>query len=55
VYHIAMTQTSGGEGGVTSVTVDGVRQEGQAIPLVDDHQEHSVEVILQPYHHEPSP
>ncbi len=52
VYHLAITQTSGGEGGVTSVTVDGVRQEGQAIPLVDDHQEHSVEVTLDSCHRE---
>jgi len=50
VYHIAITQTPAGdrgEAGVTHVTVDGVEQDGQVIPLVDDHQEHSVVVTLQ--------
>jgi len=46
VYHIAITQTPGGEGRVTSLTVDGVEQDGQAIPLVDDQQEHSVVATL---------
>ncbi|MGB5742715.1 MAG: glycosyl hydrolase family 65 protein, partial [Sedimenticolaceae bacterium] len=50
VYHIAIVQTPAGEdqkGGVTSVTsvtVDGVELDGQAIPLVDDRQEHVVAV-----------
>jgi cellobiose phosphorylase len=47
VYHIAIAQTPAGEagkGGVTSVTVDGVEQDGQAIALVDDQVEHAVEV-----------
>ncbi len=29
-----------------SVTVDGVEQPDKAVPLVDDHREHSVEVII---------
>jgi hypothetical protein len=29
------------------VTVDGVERDDQVIPLVDDHQEHSVEVRIQ--------
>jgi cellobiose phosphorylase len=45
VYHIAVLQTPGGNG-ETSVTVDGVEQHDQAIPLVDDRQEHSVEVSI---------
>jgi cyclic beta-1,2-glucan synthetase len=47
VYHIAVSQTRAGEdgkSGVMSVTVDGVEQDDQAIPLVDDHREHAVEV-----------
>ena len=32
--------------GETSVTVDGVRREGNVIQLVDDRQEHSVELRL---------
>ncbi|MDD5176392.1 MAG: glucoamylase family protein [Sterolibacterium sp.] len=50
VFHIAVSQTrvsAGDAGGVTSVTVDGVEQHDQTIPLVDDHQEHVVAVILQ--------
>jgi len=31
---------------VASVTVDGVEQPGNAIPLLDDHREHSVEVRI---------
>jgi cellobiose phosphorylase len=45
VYHIAVLQTLGGNG-ETSVTVDGVERQDQAIPLVDDRQEHSVEVSI---------
>jgi cellobiose phosphorylase len=44
-YHISVTQTCGQPGG-TSVTLDGVEQDDQAIRLVDDHQEHAVEVRL---------
>ena len=49
VYHIAFSQTRGGDdgkSGVTSVTVDGVERHDQAIPLVDDRQEHAVEVTV---------
>jgi cyclic beta-1,2-glucan synthetase len=45
VYHISVLQTRGGNG-ETSVTVDGVERPGQAIPLVDDRQEHAVEVRI---------
>ncbi len=43
LYHINVLQVSAGNG-EASVTVDGVEQHDKAIPLVDDHQEHSVEV-----------
>ena len=43
VYHIAVVQTPAGNGEM-SVTVDGVEQPDKTIPLVDDHEEHSVEV-----------
>jgi cyclic beta-1,2-glucan synthetase len=49
VYHIAVSQTRPGDDGVcgvTSVTVDGVERRDKAIPLVDDHREHSVAVIV---------
>ncbi len=57
VYHIAVTQTVAATagmpvtGGMTAqgamtVTVDGIEQGDQAIPLVDDRQEHSVEVRI---------
>jgi cellobiose phosphorylase len=42
-YHVTVLQTRAGNGD-TKVTVDGVEQYDEAIPLVDDHQEHSVEV-----------
>jgi cellobiose phosphorylase len=45
VYHIAIVQASAGHG-ETSVTVDGVRRQGNLIQLVDDRQEHSVELRL---------
>jgi len=45
VYHIAVLQTRAGSGEM-SVTVDGVEQRDQAIPLVDDRREHSVEVRI---------
>jgi cellobiose phosphorylase len=44
VYHITVLQPS--DGSVASVTVDGVEQPDAAISLVDDRQEHSVEVIM---------
>jgi len=47
VYHITIAHTrDGGVGGGTRVTVDGVAQAGQAIALVDDHQEHAVAVTV---------
>ena len=45
VYHIAVLQTQAGNGEIR-VTVDGVEQPDRAIPLVDDHQDHSVEVKI---------
>jgi cellobiose phosphorylase len=45
VYHIDVLQTHAGNG-ETSVTVDGVERPDKAIPLVDDRQEHSVEVRI---------
>ncbi len=49
VYHIAVLQTLAGDDekiSEMSVTVDGVEQHVKAIPLVDDRQEHSVEVRI---------
>jgi cellobiose phosphorylase len=45
VYHIAVLQTRAANGEM-SVTVDGIQRPDQAIPLVDDRQEHSVEVRI---------
>ncbi|MBI4456872.1 MAG: cyclic beta 1-2 glucan synthetase, partial [Acidobacteria bacterium] len=45
VYHIAVLNMRSG-GGETSVTVDNLEQDDRAIPLVDDRQEHSVEVRI---------
>jgi len=42
VYHIAISEMAA----ATSVTVDGVEQHDRIVHLVDDHQEHSVEVRL---------
>ncbi|MEJ2008172.1 MAG: glucoamylase family protein [Acidobacteriota bacterium] len=44
VYHITVLQTNDGSG--ASVTVDSVEQPDKAIPLLDDHREHSVEVRI---------
>jgi cyclic beta-1,2-glucan synthetase len=49
IYHITVFQTRTGKGG-TSVIVDGVEQDDKAIPLVDDLQEHSVEVRIHTTH-----
>jgi cyclic beta-1,2-glucan synthetase len=46
LYHITVLQVSGGNG-ETRVTVNGVEQQDKAIPLVNDRQEHSVEVKIQ--------
>jgi len=43
VYHITLTKAQAADAG-TTITVDGVDQEAQVIPLVDDGQAHSVEV-----------
>jgi cyclic beta-1,2-glucan synthetase len=45
VYHITILQERAGKGEM-SVTVDGVEQHEKAITLVDDHQEHTVEVRI---------
>jgi cellobiose phosphorylase len=45
IYHITVRQTPAGSG-ETSVTVDGVEQPDDTIPLIDDRQEHSVEVRI---------
>jgi cellobiose phosphorylase len=45
VYHIAILRRHVGDG-ATGVTVDGVLQRDKTITLVDDHQEHSVEVRI---------
>ena len=47
VYHIAISQTKS-PGKTPSMVVDGVQQSGNTITLVDDHQEHSVEIQLTP-------
>jgi len=47
VYHIVVSQTRAADDakiGETTITVDGVKRFDQAIPLIDDRQEHSVEV-----------
>jgi cellobiose phosphorylase len=46
LYHITVMQTRAGTGEM-SVTVDGLERHDKVIPLVDDHQEHSVEVKIQ--------
>ena len=45
IYHITVLQTRTGKG-ATRVMVDGVELEDRFIPLVDDRQEHSVEVRI---------
>jgi len=47
IYHIKVEQGHKGEDG-GSVTVDGVVQREQTIPLADDHSEHFVEVVVAP-------
>jgi cellobiose phosphorylase len=44
-YHITVRQTHDVPGKI-SVEVDGLDQEDNAIPLIDDHQEHTVEVRI---------
>lgn len=48
IYHITVLQTAAAQD-KTSVVCDGAEQHDNAISLVDDHQEHSVEVRI---HHE---
>ncbi len=45
VYHITVSRTSAAGDGM-SVTVDGLEQDDQTVPLVDDRLEHSVEVRI---------
>ena len=45
IYHITVQQMPAGNGEM-SVTIDGVERDDKAIPLVDDRQEHSVEVRI---------
>ncbi|NTV10420.1 MAG: cyclic beta 1-2 glucan synthetase, partial [Zoogloea sp.] len=48
VYHITVLQAQAdGKGGVASVTVDGAEQHDKAITLIDDRQEHHVEVSVE--------
>ena len=44
-YHITVRQMPAGSG-ETSVTIDGVERHDKAIPLVDDRQDHTVEVRI---------
>ena len=44
VYHVVVLQTPATSGRTTMI--DGIEQVGTAIPLVDDHQEHTVEVRI---------
>jgi cellobiose phosphorylase len=49
IYHISVRQTPAANSemiGEAGVTVDGVEQHDKAIPLVDDRQDHSVEVRI---------
>ncbi len=45
-YRITLENPHGGEGGVTSVTVDGKIREDGTIELVDDGQKHEVKAVL---------
>ncbi len=45
VYHIGVLQTRTGNDEM-SVSVDGVEQHDKAVPLVDDHREHTVDVRI---------
>ena len=46
VYHIKVQQRHTGEVGATTVSLDGVVQEGKEISLADDRGEHFVEVMI---------
>ena len=45
VYQISVVQTLAAEA-QTSVTVDGIAQPDETVPLLDDRQEHAVEVSI---------
>jgi cyclic beta-1,2-glucan synthetase len=45
VYHVKVRQKQKGVGKVAVITVDGVVQEGEEVCLVDDQEEHFVEVV----------
>ena len=51
VYHITVLQTHAADS-KTGVTVDGVEQQDGAVPLVDDQQEHIIEVRVAAQHGE---
>jgi len=53
VYHITVQQTLAGTD-ESSAPVDGVERQGTTIPLIDDHQEHWVEVRIPAAHSGPS-
>jgi len=46
VYHITVTQTTAVQGDAMRVTVDGVERPDKFIPLIDDRQDHAVEVRI---------
>ena len=46
IYHIKVVQTAGE--GATRIIADGVEQQATFVPLVDDHIDHIVEVIVMP-------
>jgi cellobiose phosphorylase len=49
VYHISLAQIRRLDeqgGGIASVTVDGLDQHDRTVHLVDDHREHSIEVVV---------
>ncbi len=54
VYHITVLQTHAATD-ESVVTVDGVKRGGKTIPLIDDHQEHFVELRFGPVRNERSP
>ncbi|TFH40048.1 MAG: hypothetical protein E4G96_08215 [Chrysiogenales bacterium] len=45
VYHITVIKIFEGSG-ETGLTIDGKQQQGSSLPLVDDREEHSVEVRI---------
>ncbi len=53
VYHIRVAQGPVGES-TAVVKVDGVEQQGTFVPLVDDHSEHTAEVVVVPFRTDPA-